>query len=90
MTKKPLAFDDIFAVREDNLAAFTSLVPQMKGYTLKKLKSTDFNIEMDSIAFNITLPQPKNNCLQQRVKQSKEKLKPFIHTTTIFKKASQR
>jgi hypothetical protein len=90
MEQKPFGFNDIFSVNEQNLSAFLALFPQMKGYDLAKLKSTDFNIEMDSIAFNITLPKAKNNCLQQRIKQSKAKLKPFICTTKIFKKTPQR
>lgn len=87
---KKLDFDDIFSVNENNLSSFLALYPQMKGYSLSKLKNTDFNIEMDSISFNLSLPKPDKNCMQKRIKQSKTNLRPFIKSTIIFHKALQR
>lgn len=74
---KDLSFDDVFSVNESNLKEFLALIDN-KTIKLNDLKKNDFNIEQDSISFNIKQSQPINKNIQKRYKQSIDKLKPFI------------
>ncbi|MBP1630894.1 MAG: hypothetical protein H6Q15_1787 [Bacteroidetes bacterium] len=74
---KNLSFDDVFSITESNLKAFLTLI-EHRTIKLSELKRSDFNIEQDSISFNIIQSQPINKNIQKRYKQSIDKLKPFI------------
>lgn len=74
---KNLSFDDVFSITESNLKAFLTLI-EHRTIKLNDLKRSDFNIEKDSISFNIIQSQPINKNIQKRYKQSIDKLKPFI------------
>lgn len=84
--RKILGFDDIFLVSQANLSDFLSLFSKdMEKFTLSELKQTDFNIETDSIAFNVKQDKPINHSIYQRYKQSIERLEPYLKDKELFK-----
>ncbi|MFA6807315.1 MAG: hypothetical protein WCR29_07845, partial [Bacteroidales bacterium] len=79
---KMLGFDDIFNVNEFNYSQFVQLFDKkMSSLELKSLKQVDFNIETDSISFNIQ----ENNTIN-RYKQSIENLRPYFKNNKQFTK----
>lgn len=79
---KLLGFDDIFNVNESNYSQFVQLFDKnMSSLELKSLKQVDFNIETDSISFNIQ----ENNTIN-RYKQSIENLRPYFNNNKQFTK----
>lgn len=84
---KPFGFDNIFSVKESNLSDFLALFNKsMSSLNLQTLKTTDFNIETDSISFNVKQTSPINHYTQKQYKQSIEKLRPFFINKKQFSK----
>jgi len=85
--RKILGFDDIFSVNQSNLSAFLSLFSKdMEKFSLNELKQTDFNIETDSISFNVKQNKPINYSIHKQYKQSIEALEPYLKDKELFKK----
>jgi len=79
---KLLGFDDIFNVNESNYSQFVQLFDKnISSLELKSLKQVDFNIETDSISFNI-----QGNNTINRYKQSIENLRPYFNNNKQFTK----
>lgn len=79
---KMLGFDDIFNVNESNYSQFVQLFDKnISSLELKSLKQVDFNIETDSISFNI-----QGNNTINRYKQSIENLRPYFKNNKQFTK----
>lgn len=82
MENKILSFDDVFQVDEKNYSKFIQLFDKkMASLSLKSLKESDFNIEIDSISFNI-----EENNTTNHYKQSIETLRPYFKNKKQFKK----
>ncbi|MDD2530221.1 MAG: hypothetical protein PHN41_03230 [Bacteroidales bacterium] len=85
-----LGFDDIFSIGDTNFKSFISLFPnEMSIKSLADLKKTDFNIETDSIAFNVNKNKADNQILKNQFKQSIEVLRPFFKNKNQFIKSKK-
>lgn len=84
---KALGFDNIFSVTESNLSDFLALFSkEMSSLNLQELKTTDFNLETDTICFNVKQSSPKNFYTQKQYKQSIDNLRPFLKNKKQFTK----
>lgn len=84
-TKNTLGFEDIFSVDKSNLSGFLALFNKDMAITsIEELKKIDFNIEVDSISFNVKQTKPTNCFIQKQFKQSIETLRPYLKDKEIF------
>ena len=84
-TKKELGFNDIFSVDKSNLSGFLALFSKdMVIKNIEELKTLDFNIETDSISFNIKQTKPTNYFTHKQFKQSIETLRPYLKSKELF------
>jgi len=82
LKNKMLFFDDIFQVDKTNFSQFSKLFDKkMSSIELQSLKELDFNIETDSISFNVQDHKTTN-----RYKQSIENLRPYFKNKKQFLK----
>ena len=83
--KKQLGFEDIFSVDKSNLSDFLALFNKDMAITnIEELKKIDFNIEIDSISFNVKQTKPTNCFIQKQFKQSIAKLRPYLKDKELF------
>lgn len=84
-TKKGLGFNDIFSVDKSNLSDFLALFNKdMRIKNIEELKKLDFNIEIDSISFNIEQTKQTNYFKHKQFKQSIETLRPYLKGKELF------
>ncbi|MDR0971688.1 MAG: hypothetical protein LBM25_04830 [Bacteroidales bacterium] len=80
-----LSFDDIFALDSNNFDSFIKKFDKkMNISSLKELKATDFNIEDDSIAFNVVQNKITNSFIQKQFKQSIDVLREYFVDKNYF------
>ncbi len=85
-----LGFDDIFLVRDSNFSSFISLFPKdISIKNIEQLKKTDFNIETDSISFNVNQDKAENQFIKKQFRQSIETLRPYFKNKNQFKKGKK-
>lgn len=82
-----LGFDDIFTVGDSNFNSFISLFPkEIAINTVDQLKKTDFNVETDSISFNVNQNNKESQFLKRQFRQSIENLRPYFKNKNQFVK----
>lgn len=85
-----LGFDDIFLVKDSNFSSFISLLPKdISIKNIEQLKNIDFNIETDSISFNVNQDKADNQFIKKQFRQSIETLRPYFKNKNQFKKGKK-
>ncbi|MBP1644591.1 MAG: hypothetical protein H6Q16_166 [Bacteroidetes bacterium] len=80
-----LGFDDIFLVKDSNFSSFIALLQKdISIKTIEQLKKTDFNIETDSISFNVNQDKTENQFIKKQFRQSIETLRPYFKNKNQF------
>ncbi len=88
--EEKLGFNDIFLVEDSNFSSFIALFPKdISIKSIEQLKKTDFNIETDSISFNVNQDKADNQFKKKQFKQSIETLRPYFKNKNQFIKGKK-
>ena len=87
MYTKQLRKDEVVLVLDDPITVNNGDdTIEISEFSLNELKQTDFNIETDSISFNVKQNKPINYSIHKQYKQSIEALEPYLKDKELFRK----